>query len=127
MQCAGATVKIAINDAALPRRILASRPPGAATDMSCSVLALAMGVLDVSGASPRRHLFERMAERAAVELEADRLRHFGSAARRDDLATYCARERRSLLEARAPRQHACCHRNIIRDINTSSCGMHAQY
>ena len=98
---AGASVHITVDEAALPRRLLANRAATARATMCCSALALAMGVLDITGASPRRRVFELMARHAAAPVEQDRLQYFGSAEGRDDLATYCSRERRTLLQARA--------------------------
>jgi hypothetical protein len=57
----------------------------AATALTCSVRALAAGVLDVAGASPRRFLFQVLAQHAGAALERDRLQHFASAEGRDDL------------------------------------------
>ena len=93
-------IHISINDAAVPQRVLRAREPEAPTSMRCSALALALGVLDVGSASPRRRMFELLAPHASVQHERERLAYFGSAEGRDDMATYCTRERRSVLEVR---------------------------
>lgn len=84
---------------ALPQRL---QPPEEATcshcEFSAPALAVATGVLDVAGAPPRRRLFAALAACATREREKERLLHFASPQGRDDLATYCSRERRSLLE-----------------------------
>jgi sulfite reductase alpha subunit-like flavoprotein len=49
-------------------------------------------------APPRRSLLQLLAPHATVSHEAARLAHFGSAAGREELALYAARERRGLLE-----------------------------
>lgn len=67
-------------------------------EFSAPALAVATGVLDVAGAPPRRRLFAALAACATQELERERLLHFASPEGRDDLATYCSRERRTLLE-----------------------------
>lgn len=93
-------LSIGINMKALPQRL---QPP--AKEGTCShceffapALAVATGVLDAAGAPPRRRLFAALAACAAEERERERLLHFASPEGRDDLATYCSRERRTLLE-----------------------------
>jgi sulfite reductase alpha subunit-like flavoprotein len=49
------------------------------------VRALLQGVLDLSGASPRRYLFQVLAHHATNELQRERLQYFATAEGRDDL------------------------------------------
>lgn len=53
---------------------------------------LVAGVLDISGASPRRFLFEVLRHFAADPVEADRLAYFASPDGREALAQYNQRE-----------------------------------
>jgi len=62
-----------------------------------AALALVRGCLDLQ-APPRRSLLLMLAPHAAAPHEAARLAHFGSAAGREELARYCVRERRGLLD-----------------------------
>ena len=98
---ADATLSVGINMSALPQRLQpqdaeAEGPHSA--DFSAPALAVATGVLDVAGAPPRRRLFAALAALATEDVEKKRLLHFASPEGRDDLATYCSRERRTLLE-----------------------------
>jgi len=68
---------------------------------TCAARHLVRGCLDVSSAPPRRTLFALLAATASQSHEAARLAHFGSAAGREELGRYCARERRCLLEVLA--------------------------
>jgi hypothetical protein len=90
-------LSITCNEEAVPGRIRKLQRTSAAR---CNVraAAVAAGVLDISGAPPRRRVFELMARFASDDVERERLKYFGSAEGRDDLATYCSRERRSLLQ-----------------------------
>jgi sulfite reductase alpha subunit-like flavoprotein len=90
---------------ALPKRFQPPVAEGTCSqcEFSTSALAVATGVLDVASAPPRRRLFAALAACATEPREKERLLHFASPEGRDDLATYCSRERRSLLEVR------CCH------------------
>jgi sulfite reductase alpha subunit-like flavoprotein len=99
---AGAIVHIACNDSALSDKIISLRDAGAPTAMTATALALAMGILDVSGAPPRRRVFAIMAQHARDEMERQRLQHFSTALGREELALYCSTEKRSLLEVVLP-------------------------
>lgn len=108
---ADAIVHISINMAALSGRLRARISEDAAESGSVAVpaLAVACGALDVAGAPPRRRLFRLLADYATVPQQRERLEYFASSEGRDDLATYCARERRSLLDVRhAPPPVATC-------------------
>ena len=98
--CADAVLSIGIDMEALPHRLQPQPMNGARCycEFSAPALAVATGVLDVAGAPPRRRLFAALAACATQELEKERLLHFASSEGRDDLATYCSRERRTLLE-----------------------------
>lgn len=105
---ADAIVHISINMAVLSDRLRARIPESAASgSLAVPALAVACGVLDISGAPPRRRLFRVLADHAAMPQERERLEYFASAEGRDDLATYCASERRSLLDVR-PLSHLPC-------------------
>ena len=54
--------------------------------------ALVQGVLDISGASPRRYFFEVLQHFATAELEVDRLEYFATPDGRNDLYTYNQKE-----------------------------------
>ena len=56
------------------------------------VAALVQGVLDISGASPRRYFFEVLRHFATAELEIDRLEYFATPDGRNDLYTYNQKE-----------------------------------
>ena len=60
--------------------------------MQVRVGALVQGILDVSGASPRRYFFEVLQHFATSDLEVDRLEYFATPAGRDDLYTYNQKE-----------------------------------
>jgi hypothetical protein len=95
---AGSVVTVACNDATLSKQVIALRDASAPTRMTATALAVATGILDVTGAPPRRRVFAIMAQYATDELERQRLQHFSSAEGRDELALYCSTEKRSLLE-----------------------------
>ena len=65
--------------------------PGVVT-MQVRVGALVQGVLDITGASPRRFFFEVLQHFATSELEVDRLEYFATPAGRDDLYIYNQKE-----------------------------------
>ena len=54
--------------------------------------ALVRGILDISGASPRRYFFEVLQHFATAELEVDRLEYFATPEGRNDLYTYNQKE-----------------------------------
>ncbi len=56
------------------------------------VAALVRGVLDISGASPRRYFCEVLQHFATAELEVDRLEYFATPEGRNDLYTYNQKE-----------------------------------
>jgi len=56
------------------------------------VAALVRGILDISGASPRRYFFEVLQHFATAELEVDRLEYFATPEGRNDLYTYNQKE-----------------------------------
>lgn len=56
------------------------------------VAALVQGILDISGASPRRYFFEVLQHFATAELEVDRLEYFATPEGRNDLYTYNQKE-----------------------------------
>ncbi len=94
--------------------VAAAGAPAAAA-FSCSARALAAGVLDVAGASPRRFLFQVLAQHAGAALERERLQHFASAEGRDDLYRCAAalllrrgwpRQRQSLTQLQRAQQAA---------------------
>ena len=60
--------------------------------MQVRVGDLVAGVLDISGASPRRFFFEVLRHFAADPVEADRLAYFASSDGREALAQYNQRE-----------------------------------
>eukprot|EP00892_Ulva_mutabilis_P003315 jgi/Ulvmu1/1355/UM011_0083.1 len=94
-----ASITIGVNVPALSRRLRARLSDAAVRhDVTVSALAVACGVLDIAGTPPRRPLFRCLAACAAADAERERLEYFASAEGRDDLAVYCARERRSLLD-----------------------------
>ncbi|KAL0040843.1 hypothetical protein WJX79_006949 [Trebouxia sp. C0005] len=62
------------------------------------VAALVQGILDISGASPRRYFFEVLQHFATAELEVDRLEYFATPEGRNDLYTYNQKEGRTVLE-----------------------------
>ena len=66
--------------------------PAATCWLQVRLGALVAGALDVHSASPRRLLFQVLAQHAADPTEAQRLAYFGSAEGRDDLARYNQRE-----------------------------------
>ncbi|KIY95289.1 hypothetical protein MNEG_12672 [Monoraphidium neglectum] len=67
-------------------RVEAARPAaGGAPSLVATAHALVQGVLDVSGASPRRYLFQVLQHYATSEREKERLAYFASPEGRDDL------------------------------------------
>jgi len=56
------------------------------------VAALVQGILNISGASPRRYFFEVLQHFATAELEVDRLEYFATPEGRNDLYTYNQKE-----------------------------------
>ncbi|WIA13190.1 hypothetical protein OEZ85_006782 [Tetradesmus obliquus] len=60
--------------------------------------AIVQGVLDLSGCSPRRYLFQVLSHFVSNAMQQKRLQYFATAEGRDDLYRYNQRERRSLLE-----------------------------
>lgn len=60
--------------------------------------SLVAGALDISGASPRRYLFQVMAQLSPSELERERLSYFSSPQGSSDLYDYNKREGRTVLE-----------------------------
>ncbi|KAL0028461.1 hypothetical protein WJX77_008059 [Trebouxia sp. C0004] len=60
--------------------------------------ALVRGILDISGASPRRYFFEVLQHFATAEVEVDRLEYFATPEGRNDLYTYNQKEGRTVLE-----------------------------
>lgn len=60
--------------------------------MQVRVAALVRGILDISGASPRRYFFEVLQHFATAELEVDRLEYFATPEGRNDLYTYNQKE-----------------------------------
>lgn len=71
------------------------------TDQSgflCRVQDILQGILDVSGASPRRYFFEVMQYFATNPVEAERLEYFGSGEGRSDLHLYNQAEGRSVVD-----------------------------
>ena len=79
------------------RNLLPVAPPTRVLRDQVTVGALVAGVLDVTGASPRRFFFQVLAHFATKPLEAERLAYFASSEGRDDLHKYNQRERVSLL------------------------------
>ncbi|KAK9865897.1 hypothetical protein WJX84_011151 [Apatococcus fuscideae] len=71
---------------------------GQPASIEVSAAAVVAGVVDVAGSSPRRFLFEVLAQLATEEREVDRLQYFASPEGRDDLHTYNQGEGRTLLE-----------------------------
>ena len=74
--------------------------------------ALVQGVLDISGASPRRYFFEVLQHFATAELEVDRLEYFATPDGRNDLYTYNQKEGECSSQLNAPdlaRQHSSTH------------------
>jgi sulfite reductase alpha subunit-like flavoprotein len=57
----------------------------AAAGFTCSLRRLVAGMLDVAGASPRRFLFQVLAQHCGAEMERQRLEYFATAEGRDDL------------------------------------------
>lgn len=64
----------------------------------CRVLDILQGVLDISGASPRRYFFEVMQHFATNPMEVERLAYFGSGEGRSDLHVYNQAEGRSVVD-----------------------------
>ncbi len=57
-------------------------------DVQAAAADLVAGILDIAGSSPRRYLFEVLAQFAREEREVERLQYFASPEGRDDLHTY---------------------------------------
>ncbi|CAL5225422.1 g8237 [Coccomyxa viridis] len=72
---------------------------GHSSSMQARVGDVVAGVLDVSGASPRRFFFEVLRQFSADPVEVDRLTYFASPDGREALAQYNQREGRTVLEA----------------------------
>ncbi|KAL0040841.1 hypothetical protein WJX79_006949 [Trebouxia sp. C0005] len=70
----------------------------AVSSIQVRVAALVQGILDISGASPRRYFFEVLQHFATAELEVDRLEYFATPEGRNDLYTYNQKEGRTVLE-----------------------------
>lgn len=64
----------------------------------CSIREIGQGIIDISGASPRRFFFEVLHEFATDELEKERLSYFASPEGRDDLYVYNQREGRTVMQ-----------------------------
>ena len=78
---------------------------GIRNTLSClqvRVAALVRGVLDISGASPRRYFFEVLQHFATAELEVDRLEYFATPDGRNDLYTYNQKEGEGSSELNVP-------------------------
>lgn len=75
-----------------------STPEAEQGSCTCCIRDIPQGVLDISGASPRRFLFEVLHEFAEDANEKERLSYFASPEGRDDLYVYNQREGRTVLQ-----------------------------